>query len=204
MDDKIAITERDIDVWRWMGNHFLDTETRQDIPPTALACLKAGYSVDEAHAVWLYEVSPSLCFNLLSVAGEWAAWDDDWLVRVVRKRATRRRSRRCGKPPLRWFSRLRPDLMRPVWRSIARCMRLLLAAGPEEREALAADLTILAQHYFDFLPPKRSELDQDRIERLRALIPTAFDAFEPATVSGEHAAARERVRVAFAPEPGEP
>lgn len=44
--------------------------------------------------------------------------------------------------------------------------------------------------------------DPVELARLRALCPIAFDLLEPATVSGEHASASERVRRALASETG--
>jgi hypothetical protein len=58
-----------IEVWLDMANHFLDTETRQAIPLTALCCLKAGLSVAAAREVWCFEVSPVVSCNLWNVAG---------------------------------------------------------------------------------------------------------------------------------------
>lgn len=46
-----------VDVWVAMADHFLDTETRHELPRTALACLEAGLSAAEARDVWYYEVS---------------------------------------------------------------------------------------------------------------------------------------------------
>jgi hypothetical protein len=51
---------------------------RQDLPLTALCCVEAGLSAAQARQVWQFEVSPAVGFNLLSVAGEWAYWDEDW------------------------------------------------------------------------------------------------------------------------------
>src|SRR5215831_10625735 len=47
-----------IRAWEAMANQFAGTETRHDIPLTALRCLEAGLSVAEARDVWCFEVSP--------------------------------------------------------------------------------------------------------------------------------------------------
>lgn len=131
-----------------MADHFLDTETRQDITHTALACVEAGLTVEDAHEVWLDEGTPVVGANMLSVAGEWAGWDADWLIAAVRKRALRRTRR--GIRRSRFLDRFRLDLNRGVWRSIERCIRLLLASAPEQRRELAHDLALLARYYFGF------------------------------------------------------
>jgi hypothetical protein len=203
MED-IAITEQLVAVWKSMAEHFLDTENREGIPQTALLCVHAGLTIEEAHAVWLREVSPVVGANLLSVAGEWAGWDEEWLVTEVRARALRRRAQRRGKPLSKLLSRFRLDLNRGVWRSIERCMRLLEAAPPEGRDPLAQDLSLLAYHYFYFDSgvPSTIKADDARIERLRSLCATVFDALEPATLGDERAAARERVTRALAESTG--
>ena len=142
MDD-IEITEQLVAVWKSMADHFLDTENREGIPQTALLCVGAGLTVEEAHEVWLREVSPVVGANLLSVAGEWAGWDEEWLVTKVRARALRRRAQRRGKPLSKLLSRFRVDLNRGVWRSIERCLRLLEATPPEQRDLLVQDLSLL-------------------------------------------------------------
>ena len=201
MDD-IEITEQLVAVWKSMADHFLDTENREGIPHTALLCVRAGLTVEEAHAVWLREVSPVVGANLLSVAGEWAGWDEEWLVTKVRARALRRRAQRRGKPLSKLLSRFRLDLNRGVWRSIERCMRLLEAAPPEQRDLLVQDLSLLAYYYFDSVVPSAAKPDGTRIERLRTLCATVFDALEPATLGDERAAARERVTRALAERTG--
>lgn len=201
MDD-CEITEELIAVWKSMADHFLDTETRHDIPHTALLCLRAGLSVEEAHAVWLREVSPVVGANLLSVAGEWAAWDEEWLVGEVRTRALRRRSRPRGRPLAKLLARLRPDLNSSVWRSVERCMRELAEAPPERRDTLAEDLCLLARHYFDIGRWSEPALADSRRERLTTLSPTLFGILEPVTLGDERAAARERVERVLSERPG--
>jgi len=176
------------EVWIAMADHFLDTETRQDIPLTAYRCVEAGLSVEEARRVWTEEVSPVVGGNLFQVAGEWAAWDRGWLLGELRKRRSEPKRRQA------WL-RFRPSLllMRGVWTSVARCMELIRAAEtPEKRELLLRDLSFLAAHLFDFCPRPLAASDRDRI---RALYPCPFlKALGPALVSGEALAADRRVR----------
>lgn len=137
-------------VWFAFGEHFLDTETRQELPASALAAVEAGYTVEEAEEVWCFEVAPTFGPNLWDVAGEWAAWDTEWMARRLRLRAERR-----SRPPSRAARagyRLVWHLNHDCWRAIARLMEGLLAVEPSARTTVARDLAALANHYFDFVP----------------------------------------------------
>ncbi len=156
-----------IEVWVDMANHFLDTETRHDIPLTALRCLDAGWTVAEARDVWRYEVSPAVAFNVWDIAGEWAAWDREWLVhRIERLRAGW--DSRPG--TARWLRyRIRVHFLHAVWRATERCMELLSGFAPDERRRAAQHLASLARHYFDFCPPDYGALGKRELERVSAL-----------------------------------
>ncbi len=52
------------------------------------------YKLEELHAILLEEVAPVVEFNLLQVAGEWAGFDEKWLLREILDRQGRRRSAR--------------------------------------------------------------------------------------------------------------
>jgi len=90
MDDAEPSAER-VAVWISMAEHFLDTDTQEEIPHTASVCIRSGLSIEDARAIWQHEVSPALYPNLWSVAGEWAGWDEAWLVERILK--SRRRLR---------------------------------------------------------------------------------------------------------------
>ena len=184
---------RKIAVWVAMANHFLDTETRQDIPRTALCCVEAGLSPSEVSAVWRYEVTPAVGFNLHCVAGEWAGWDRDWLLdRILSagRNAT-------WLAPRSWFARLQPN--DGLCEAIARCVALLSALpSAVAREQLVADLTLLTSHYFDFCPAPLAALDSDGWSRLRALFEGPFrPLLESVLVSGEASVAQARVLAAL-------
>ena len=61
-----------VDVWEAMADHFLDTETRQDLARTAWRCVQAGLTVEQAARIWRDEICPAVGWNLWQVAGEWA------------------------------------------------------------------------------------------------------------------------------------
>jgi hypothetical protein len=51
---------------------------------------RSGYEVEELREIYLFEVAPVVFPNLLSIAGEWAGFDEEWLVQEVTKQARRR------------------------------------------------------------------------------------------------------------------
>lgn len=168
-------------VWMALAEHFLDTETRPDIPHAALTCVSAGYDAEKMREIWACEVSPAVGFNLYLVAGEWGCWDEEWLVERIERIRARRSSRllrrlryRCGGWPLNG-----------VRVAIERCMAALLDTSSEDREQRARDLTWLAQHYFDFCAGDPAERTRQEIERLGRLRDTTLHCFVPAAVGRE-------------------
>src|SRR5262249_45076671 len=184
---------RRIAVWVAMAEQFLDTESRQDIPLTAMRCVEAGLSVAETRHVWRYEVSPAVWWNVWSVAGEWDFWDSEWLGARIRDGRSNWSNR---VDPLRWlFYRARVHFMHGNGVAIERCVAALLAATPDERESMSRDMAALARHYFDFCPDNLAE--QAR-EQLHALYPEPFRyIMAPATLSCERASTDRRVRAAL-------
>jgi hypothetical protein len=188
MED-IGIDETRVSIWLALAEHFLDTETRHDIPSTALACVRAGHDVEQAREIWACEVAPAVGFNCLLIAGEWAGWDRDWLVERIRTVRARPPSRL-----LDWLRRLRAGgALRGVWVAIERCMRALLAARPEEREQMARDLGCLARHYFDFCPEPLGGRPRQDLLRLERLQGAALHVLGPAAIPGEALLRRRRV-----------
>lgn len=183
-----------------MADHFLDTETRHDIPRTALRCVEAGLSIDEARLIWHYEVSPAVGHNLWSVAGEWACWDREWLVATIQQ-ARRGWWHRPGIG--RWLAyRLLVHFNHGVWGAISRCMALLGSlTSAAERQRTTQDLTLLARHYFDFCGHDLGKLEPEHLARLRALHAGPFrHLLAPALVPGEVTSAAHRLQLAFPPE----
>jgi hypothetical protein len=187
---------RRVDVWMAMADHFLDTETRQDIPRTALKCVEAGLSVREARDIWRYEVSPAVGYNLWVVAGEWGAWGREWLVRRIGRNRIAPKVRgivaRALSLPLYLPSR-------GMLESVERCLHALLAIESEpEREQIVKVATFLGHHYFDFLPKEICTLRAGGYERIRALYPEPFCSWmAPATSRDEINAANARVEAAL-------
>lgn len=186
------LSEARIEVWKAMAEQFLDTESRQCIPSVALVCAEAGLSTEQARQIWDDEVAPALAFNLLCVAGEWAAWDPEWLVAHIERR---RRPSAWSK----FWSRFRPRLLPGVWLAIERCLDALLALpSPQARRDLASDLGFLAAHYFDFCPRDLATLSVAQRARVSALYPAPLrDLLGPALVGSEAKLAEQRVCAAL-------
>jgi hypothetical protein len=183
-------------VWVSMADHFLDTETRHDLPRTALCCVEAGLSAAEARHVWQHEVSPAVGFNLFSGAGEWAGWDRDWLLARIA------RARLCyWHRPGTWLSLRWPmPLMGGQWLAIERCIEFLQAfPGERTRQTAANDLTRLARHLFDFGGKDLSTLEPREQQRVRALYPAPFNTLlRSALMRSERKEAEARVQRALA------
>lgn len=190
----MTIPERRDHVWLTMANQFLDSEERPEIPKVALTLLEAGLTVDEARRVWMYEVSPALALNLWSVAGEWGAWDPEFVrarVRAVRGDPSRHHG-------LRWLGYwVAMFPFHGIWRTIEDCMGVLEQTPTCERAGRAHDLGVLAAHFFDFLP---RPIPEEERERLRSTYELWFHrAMGRAIFSGEAHAGQARVRAAVAP-----
>lgn len=161
-----------------MADHFLDTETRHDIPLTAWRCVVAGLSVAEARRVWDCEVTPAVGFNLHDIAGEWAMWNRDWLIETIERERSEQPAHDRAKDG--------------TWSAIERCIEAIaVMPSAAAREQTARDLHALARAWFDFLPPVPDDAQR---ERLRALAPEPFRSLvAPATYPDELADAERRL-----------
>ena len=91
----MMLTNIDLDrrkpLWSALSGLWLDTELdHADINRIAQAAITSGYSIAELNEIYLYEVAPVVSANLLTVAGEWAGFDEVWLHDEARKRAENR------------------------------------------------------------------------------------------------------------------
>lgn len=67
-------------IWEAISNFYLDTELQSDdYDYIAKILLQSNLTLDELKDIDLYEVFPSLQMNLLSIAGEWAGFEMNWL-----------------------------------------------------------------------------------------------------------------------------
>lgn len=88
-------------VWQALGELFLDTEP--DIEHLTEVCAESPYALDELDRILFRELWPALSANLFSPAGQWAGWDDDWLVARVLEKARPGSARRWWMNPLKLY-----------------------------------------------------------------------------------------------------
>lgn len=80
METKMSEIEIRKKIWVELSEFYLDTELQQrDFDGIAETFNNSGLTLQEIKKIDLYEVFPLLQHNLLSVAGEWAGFDPDWL-----------------------------------------------------------------------------------------------------------------------------
>lgn len=83
--------ERRKPVWTAFSQFWLDTELEdEDLKRIAHIAAASGYTIAELRDIYLYEVAPVVSPNLLTVAGEWKGFDEQWLHAEARKRADHR------------------------------------------------------------------------------------------------------------------
>jgi hypothetical protein len=83
--------ERRKPVWTAFSELWLDTELDDnDLQRIARIVQASGYAIAELRDIYLYEVAPVVSPNLLTVAGEWDGFDEQWLHTACRKRAEHR------------------------------------------------------------------------------------------------------------------
>lgn len=73
-------------VWLALSDLFLDTDSRLSFPYIARALAESPFSDDELEAIFQNEVAPAVEFNLFDIAGEWAGFDEAWLIAEITKR----------------------------------------------------------------------------------------------------------------------
>jgi len=96
-------------VWDALSSLFLDTDVSLSRDWRARILAQSPYSIAELEEVLAEEVSPVCSWNLLSVAGEWAGFDPEWLRDSILRQAERRS----------WLSRLgrKRILKSPEWQA---------------------------------------------------------------------------------------
>lgn len=86
--------ERRKPVWLAISEFYLDTELdNDDLSRISNIFKESGYSINELKDIDFFEVSPIVGANLMSIAGIWDGFDQQWLwneiisTRLVRKRS---------------------------------------------------------------------------------------------------------------------
>ena len=88
-------------LWLALADLFLDTDTARFHPGIAETIVKAGFAVDEAERILRWDVRPALYWNLLHTAGEWAGWEETWVLARIQE-VRRRPPLFCRGPLRRW------------------------------------------------------------------------------------------------------
>lgn len=105
-----------IPIWIALSDLYLDTDVALSHDSIARTLAASPYSLDDLHEMLMYDVHPALYPNLMSVAGEWAGFDEAWLVDRI---ATIRRQPRWRRRISHWFIR---DIG-TQWRTLAPMIR---------------------------------------------------------------------------------
>ena len=75
-------------VWVAFSDLFLDTDVTLIYGDIAQVCADSEYSSAELKEILFEEVAPVVSGNLMSIAGEWAGFNEDWLVKQITKPKT--------------------------------------------------------------------------------------------------------------------
>ncbi|GGI93465.1 DUF7079 family protein [Shewanella gelidii] len=75
-------------VWIAFSDLFLDTDVTLIYDEIAQICSESEYSIAELKEILTEEVAPVVSGNLLSIAGEWAGFNEEWLVKQITKPKT--------------------------------------------------------------------------------------------------------------------
>jgi hypothetical protein len=96
--------EHRMPVWAAMTDFFLDTELSSwHFRNMATVCAESPYSERDLERILFTEVWPAFLPNLLSVAGEWAGWQDDFIKQRILATYRRRIYISWRLNPLKWF-----------------------------------------------------------------------------------------------------
>jgi hypothetical protein len=90
MPTEEQIIER-MPVWRALADFFLDDDlSSHDLARIASDLAQSRYTEAQLFAILRHEVYPACSMNLVSVAGAWGAWGDDWIRERIAPRYDRR------------------------------------------------------------------------------------------------------------------
>lgn len=73
-------------LWVALSDLFLDTDVSMSYDYISRVCAESSYSLDELSHILRYEVAPVCSPNLWSIAGEWAGFDEEWLIASIQKK----------------------------------------------------------------------------------------------------------------------
>lgn len=96
-------------LWKALADFWLDTELQDfQLNYIARVIVASPYTLNQARAIHNREVAPVLWRNMANVAGEWAGFDDTWLVarceeQMVKSKSLSTRARNWLLLPTIWF-----------------------------------------------------------------------------------------------------
>ncbi|WP_299432068.1 hypothetical protein [uncultured Maribacter sp.] len=83
MSKTLNIEERK-PIWIALSNFYLDTELEEyALKSIAKKIIESPYSLNKVKEINTYELFPVLHYNLISVAGVWTGFDEDWLTNSI-------------------------------------------------------------------------------------------------------------------------
>ena len=84
--DPIPMTPERQRAWKYLSDLFLDTELTNDaLAGIAKNLAELHLSREEITRIFEHEVAPACIVNMYVVAGEWAAFDEEWLIKRASK-----------------------------------------------------------------------------------------------------------------------
>ncbi len=90
MESKINLEERK-PIWIALSDFYIDNELQDyDFKHIASKIRQSPYTFEEVKRINNEEVFPILFWNLLSVAGVWTGFQEDWLVAEIIKKLQKR------------------------------------------------------------------------------------------------------------------
>ena len=146
------------EVWIAQADLFLDTDTRLHYFYIARITAASPYTLEELESICRDEVAPIVESNLLEIAGEWAMFPEDWLIREISKRLE-------TNPPVPY--QMETSTL-DDWHAVAVLVRALRALPPEIRTERTQLWHKLSKLFLDRRPPKPEGLPD------RALINYVF------------------------------
>lgn len=115
-----------IPVWIALSELYLDTDVSVFHDAIAETLAASPYSVDDLRDILMDDVHPALHANLMSVAGEWAGFDEAWLIERIEA---------VGRQP-RWRRRISHWFVRDIdaqWRALEPMIRAARNAEQPQR-----------------------------------------------------------------------
>ena len=84
--------EQRLPIWEAISEFYLDTELDNSDYDAIYNTLKeSGQSLDSLKEIDLFEVFPTLCWNLFATAGAWSGFDTQWLAKKCSKNYIRKK-----------------------------------------------------------------------------------------------------------------